>query len=328
MQSGLNGSWDAKTGVGLEQQKQYRLLTRGDFDGVVCAALLKERGLVDEIVFVDPRQMQHREVSVTERDITANLPFVPGCHLAFDHHSSETIRAHDAAAARFVNNPVAPSAAQVIYEYYGGARAFPNIRAELITAVNRADSARFSHEEIMNPSGYVLINFLLDGRTGLGRFRDFRISTVELLRLMVDACREHTADELLLLPHISERVRVYFEQEEYFKQQIRRIADLQGKLVVLDLRNEERIYAGNRFMVYALYPEASVSMHCLREPEKSATLFAIGRSIVNRTCTVNVGELCLAYEGGGHNAAGTCQVADGDADRVKRELITRLRKGV
>ena len=311
----------------MEQTKQFRLLTRGDFDGVVCAALLKEQGLVDEVVFVDPRQMQHREVAVTERDITANVPFVPGCHLAFDHHSSETLRARGASAANFVNNPAAPSAAQVIYEYYGGASAFPNIAPELMAAVNRADSARFSQEEVLNPTGYVLINFLLDGRTGLGRFRDFRISTVELLRLMVDVCRELPAEQLLLLPDISERVRVYFEQEEYFKQQIRRYADVYGRLVVIDLRDQARVYAGNRFMVYALYPEAMVSMHCLREAEKAATLFAVGRSIINRTSTINIGELCLAYGGGGHDAAGTCLIDDSRAGGVKAELIARLRAG-
>ena len=308
----------------VAQTNSFRLLTRGDFDGVVCAALLKERGLVDEVVFVDPRPMQHREVAVTARDITANLPYVPGCHLAFDHHSSEALRAGDSAAAQFINHPSAPSAAQVIYEYYGGAAAFPNIANELMTAVNRADSGRFTQEEIMNPTGYVLINFLLDGRTGLGRFRDFRISTVELLKLMADECRLRGPDALLLLPDISERVRVYFEQEEYFKQQIRQHAELRGRLVVLDLRTVERVFAGNRFMLYALYPEASVSLHCLRGPDQGATLFAIGRSIINRIATVNVGELCLAYGGGGHDGAGTCQVSEADVERVKAELTARL----
>ena len=311
----------------MEQPRQFRLLTRGDFDGVVCAALLKEQGLVDTVEFVDPRQMQHREVAVTDGDITANLPFVPGCHLAFDHHSSEVLRAGDTANANFVNDPAAPSAAQVIYQYYGGAAVFPNIPPALMVAVNRADSARFSQEEVMNPTGYVLINFLLDGRTGLGRFRDFRISTVELLRLMVDACRELGPEQLLLLPDISERVRVYFEQEEYFKQQIRRYADIFGRLVVIDLRDQARVYAGNRFMVYALYPEVSVSMHCLAVPDKNATLFALGRSIINRTSAVNLGELCLRYGGGGHDAAGTCQIDAASAGGVKAELIARLRAG-
>lgn len=308
----------------VDANVQYRLLTRGDFDGVVSAALLMEKGLVDEVVFVDPREMQHREVAVTARDITANLPFVPGCHLAFDHHSSEALRSKDAEEARFVNDPSAPSAAHVIYEYYGGANDFPNIRTELMTAVNRADSARFTQEEVLNPTGYVLLNFLLDGRTGLGRFRDFRVSTVELLRLMVDACRQYSAAELLLLPDVSERVRVYFEQEEYFKQQIRSHAQMFGHLAVLDLRNQERIYAGNRFMVYALYPEANVSMHCLHDDQRAATMFAIGRSILNRTSRVNVGELCLRYGGGGHDAAGTCQVPDAQAEVVKAELIAHL----
>ena len=309
-----------------EHQGSFRLLTRADFDGVVCAALMKELGLVNEIEFVDARRMQHGEVAVSGRDMTANLPYVPGVYLAFDHHSSEVVRVRGRSEERFINDPVAPSAAQVIYDHFGGAKSFPNIRSELMRAVNRADSARFTQEEILNPSGYPLINFLLDGRTGLSRFRSFRLSNEELLLQMVDDLRTHTAAELLLLPDLSERVRLYFEQEQYFRAQLARCVQIHGRVAVVDQRAEEWIYAGNRFMVYALHPDVTLSMQCVPVADGAAVQFAIGRSIFNRNTTLDVGELCLEYGGGGHASAGTCQVLLADADRVQAELLDRLRR--
>ncbi len=309
-----------------EQQGAFRLLTRADFDGVVCAVLLRACGLVREIEFVDARAMQHGEVSVTARDITANLPFVPGVHLAFDHHSSEMVRVRGRTEDRFVNDPAAPSCAQVIFERFGGAAAFPSVSSALMRAVNRADSARFTREEVLDPSGYALLNFLLDGRTGLSRFRLFRVSNEELLRQMVEALPTHSAAELLLLPDVSERVRVYFEQEQYFRAQLARCTQLHGRVGVIDLRGESSIFAGNRFMVYALNPQITLSMQCLPVAEGAAVQFAIGRSIFNRESGLDVGELCLEYGGGGHAAAGSCQTLLANAERVKGELLDRMRR--
>jgi hypothetical protein len=304
---------------------QYRLLTRGDFDGIVCATLLRERGLVGPVTFVEPRAMQHGRVAVDADTITANLPYVPGCHLAFDHHASELLRGAGA-DGRLVNDAKAPSAARVIYEHFGGRDGFPNIPDALLRAVDQADSARFTTEEILNPTGYSLVNFVLDGRTGLQRFRDFRTSDERLREELVDAFRTLPADEILRLPDVSDRVRVYFEQEPYFRRQLREVAEVHEPVVVLDLRAVDKIYAGNRFMVYAFYPEASVSLHCLPGDDADSVLFAIGRSIINRTARVDAGALCLEYGGGGHQAAGTCVVDRADADRVKQELIGRLRR--
>lgn len=304
----------------------FRLLTRADFDGVVCATLLTQKGLIEEIRFVDPRRMQQGEEAVTDRDITANLPFVPGVHLAFDHHSSEVVRVRGRSDARFINDPNAPSCAQVIYERFGGAAGFPGIKSELMRAVNRADSARFSLGEVTEPSGYALLNFLLDGRTGLGRFRSFRVSNEELLLQMVQELPRRSADELLLLPDVSERVRLYFEHETYFRGQLQRCTQVVGRVAVVDLRREERIFAGNRFMVYALHPQATLSMQCVPVAEGAAVQFAIGRSIFNRESQLDVGELCLEYGGGGHAAAGTCQTLLADAERVKGELLDRMRR--
>jgi nanoRNase/pAp phosphatase (c-di-AMP/oligoRNAs hydrolase) len=238
----------------MEQQKR-RLVTRSDFDGLACAMMLKELGLIDEIVFVHPKDVQDGKVELTKNDITTNLPYDPRVSIAFDHHESEVDRLKATETdGRLIIDPNARSAARVVYDYYGGRGAFPRISDELMAAVDKGDSADFTLEEILDPKGWVLLHFLMDARTGLGRFRNFRISNYALMMELIDYCLNHGIDEILELPDVKERVDLYFEQAEAFKAQLRRIARVEGKVVVLDLREEEVIHAGNRFMIYALYP--------------------------------------------------------------------------
>ena len=302
---------------------QYRLVTRSDFDGLVCGMLLKERGLIDEISFVHPKDMQDGKVPISARDITTNLPYVPACHLAFDHHSSEAVRSSDRRDNHIIL-PNASSAARVVYDYYGGRQTFPRVRDDLMAAVDKADSAQFTKDEILNPSGWTLLNFLMDPRTGLGRFRQFRISNYELMMKLIDHCRDHSIEDVLALPDVKERVDLYLEHQEKFVQQILRCARSHKDLVVLDLRDEEVIYAGNRFVIYALFLQCRVSMHVLWGMKQQNTVFAIGKSILDRTSPLDVGALCLSYGGGGHAAAGTCQVGNSEAKRVKAELIETI----
>jgi nanoRNase/pAp phosphatase (c-di-AMP/oligoRNAs hydrolase) len=302
---------------------KYRLVTRSDFDGLVCAVLLQELGLIDDIKFVHPKDMQDGKVAVTARDITTNLPWVPGVHLAFDHHQSETLR-NPERAPNHVIDPRAPSAARVVYEYYGGRPRFPAAWDGMMSAVDRADSAQYSRDEILDPRGWVLLNFLMDARTGLGRFHQFRISNYELMMALIDACRSLTIDEILALPDVDERVRMYAEHEDAAKKQIARCATVHGELVVLDLRAEELIHPVNRFMIYAMYPEASVSLHVLWGVKRQNTVFALGKSIVNRGAEIDLGALCLDHGGGGHRNAGTCQVDNHAADATLAELILRV----
>jgi nanoRNase/pAp phosphatase (c-di-AMP/oligoRNAs hydrolase) len=285
--------------------------------------LLKERGLIDEISFVHPKDMQDGKVAISSRDITTNLPYVPGCHLAFDHHSSEVARSTGARDNHIIL-PSACSAARVVYDYYGGRQSFPRVRDDLMAAVDKADSAQFTKDEILNPSGWTLLNFLMDSRTGLGRFRQFRISNYELMMKLIDHCRDHSVEEVLALPDVKERIELYLEHRDKFAEQIRRCSRVHKDLVVLDLRNEEIIYAGNRFVVYALFPGCRVSMHVLWGMKQQNTVFAIGKSILDRTSPVDVGELCLSYGGGGHEAAGTCQIGNAEAETVKGELIEKV----
>jgi nanoRNase/pAp phosphatase (c-di-AMP/oligoRNAs hydrolase) len=302
--------------------EKYRLITRSDFDGLVCAAILKQLELIDEIKFVHPKDMQDGSIEVSGRDITTNLPYVPGVYLAFDHHQSETVR--NEKMENHIIDPGAPSAARVVYDYYGGAEKLPNISEEMMVAVDKADSAQFSEEEILNPTGWVLLNFLMDARTGLGRFQEFTVSNYQLMMELIDYCLNHTVEEILALPDVKERVDLYFEHEVKAKQQIQQCATVHGNLVVLNLKGEETIYAANRFLIYALFPHCNISIHQLWGFQRQNTVFATGKSILDRSSKTNVGELMLKYGGGGHNAAGTCQVAHEQEAQVLAALIGQI----
>ncbi len=302
---------------------KFRLVTRSDFDGLVCAVLLKELDLIDDILFVHPKDMQDGKIAITSRDITTNLPYVPGAHLAFDHHASETVR-NTGERENHLIDATAPSAARVVYRHYGGKATFPRVSDEMMEAVDKADSAQYSREDILNPKGWVLLNYLMDSRTGLGRFRDFRISNYALMMALIDYCRDHTIEQILALPDVKERVDLYFDHEARAKEQIQRCATVHGNLVVLDLRNEETIWATNRFTIYAMYPQCNISIHVMWGVQKQNTVFATGKSILDRGSRTNVGELMLAYGGGGHNAAGTCQVENDRAAEVLQQLVTRI----
>ena len=307
----------------MEQKK--RLVTRSDFDGLACAMMLKELKLIDEIKFVHPKDVQDGKIELSANDITTNLPYDPRVSVAFDHHESEVDRLKAVeTGGKLIIDPHARSAARVVYDYYGGKSAFPRISEDLISAVDKGDSADFTLDEILNPKGWVLLHFLMDARTGLGRFREFRISNYNLMMELIDYCLDHSIDEILELPDVKERVDLYFEQAELFKAQLLRIAKVHGKVVVLDLRNEETIYAGNRFMIYALFPDAQISVHVAWGFQKQNTAVMIGKSIINKSSDVNIGDLCLAYGGGGHYNAGTCQLDNDKVDSLLPEIIRAL----
>lgn len=302
--------------------KQYRLLTRSDFDGLVCAILLKELGMLGSIQFVHPKDVQDGKVEVTDNDILTNLPYAPGCHLCFDHHPSEEIRSSGSSRSNHILSG-ADSAARVLYDYYGR-EAFPRISEHMIAEVDKADSAKFDRAEILDPQGWVLLSFLMDPRTGLGRFRDFRVSNYQLMMQLIEYCREHSIEEILELPDVRERIDLYRQHHHRFVAQIRMCTSVRGSIAVLDLRGEKVIYAGNRFMIYALFPDCELSIHVLWGLKQQNTVLAVGKSILNRSSHAQVGDLLLEYGGGGHHAAGTCQIKNESADRVLNELIERL----
>ena len=305
--------------------KKYRLVTRSDFDGLICAVLLRELELIDDIKFVHPRDVQVGKIPINANDITTNLPYAPSAHLVFDHHMSETIRIlGKERPSNHIIDPKAPSASRVVYEYYGGKDRFHNVSEAMILAVDKADSGQFSREEILYPKGWVLLNYLMDPRTGLGRFKEFRISNYDLMMLLIDLCKKHTIDEILQLPDVKERIDLYFQQQKASMEQIEKCSKLKSHVVVLDLRNEKDIFTTNRFVIYALYPECNISIHVLWGLQKQNTVLAVGKSILDRSSKTNVGELMLKYGGGGHESVGTCQVPNDKADQILIEIIEKI----
>jgi nanoRNase/pAp phosphatase (c-di-AMP/oligoRNAs hydrolase) len=306
----------------MSGDKKYRLVTRSDFDGLVCAILLKHINLVDDIIFVHPKDMQDGQIDIGENDISTNLPYVDGVYIAFDHHHSETIR--NGKKDNHIIDSDAPSAARVVYDYYGGLEAFPETWVSMMEAVDKGDSAQFNMEEVLHAKRWELLNFIMDSRTGLGRFRDFRISNYELMMDLIDFGKDHNIDQLLALPDVKERTDLYFEHEEKFKEQIKRCSTVHDNLVILDLREEDVIYSGNRFVIYALFPQCNISIHIMWGLRKQNTVFATGKSIFDRSSKTNVGELMLKYNGGGHNAAGTCQVPHEGNEVCLAELVAAI----
>lgn len=300
-----------------------RLLTRSDFDGLACAALLKELGIIDSWKFVHPKDLQDGLVEVTKNDVMANVPYVPGCALWFDHHSSESGRL--GAGIEFEGESrLADSAARVIYEYYGGKSRLPHFET-MVQYVDKVDAAMLTPEEILKPEGWVLLGFIMDPRTGLGRFRDFRISNYQLMEELIEACRTQDIDEILANPDVQERVELYFEQDALFRGMVEKHTRTDGNLIITDLRGVEPIYTGNRFLIYSLYPGQNISMWIVDGRGKQNCPIAVGHSVLNRSSKTNVGKLLLEYGGGGHPQVGTCQVPYGEADRVIGELAARIK---
>ncbi len=301
-----------------------RLLTRSDFDGLICAVLLQEAGVMDDWKFVHPKDIQDGLIKISEKDILANVPYAPGCGMWFDHHSSENER-HGMKMEFNGASQAAPSAARVIWDYYGGHETFSEKYDEMMRYVDKVDSADLTVDEIRNPTGWVLLGFIMDPRTGLGRYRDYSISNYQLMEELIGFCRTLSIEKIMQLPDVQERVKRYFDQQDLFISMLRKCSTVQGNVVVIDLREQEEIYTGNRFLVYSLYPECNVSMQVIWGLKKQNTVVTVGHSILNRSCKTNVGKLMLQYGGGGHDTVGTCQLPHGNAEKIIQDILHTLR---
>ncbi len=301
-----------------------RLITRSDFDGLACAVLLKKQGVIDSYKFVHPKDLQDGLIEVDENDCLANVPFVKGCGLWFDHHLSENER-HAYDGQYKGRSEIKPSCARVVYEYYGGEEAFPGLE-EFVKAVDKVDSANLTIDEIKNPKGYVLLGFIMDPRTGLGRFRNFTISNYTLMENMIQWCSKLSIDEILQIPDVVERIELYNDQAKKFVKMIKEHTVVMGKTIVSDLRGVDPIYAGNRFMIYSLYPDCNLSVWIVSGKGGEGCSAAVGYSILNRTCEVNVGSLMLKYGGGGHKAVGTCQFYSDEMDEKLKALLDEIKE--
>jgi len=303
--------------------EKMRLLTRSDFDGLACAVLLKEIDLIDGYKFVHPKDMQDGKIEVTSNDVLANVPYVPGCGLWFDHHLSEQKRVES--DAKFEGSfKEAPSCARVIWDYYSGHEKFGNHLDAMMHAVDKCDSGQLEFDDIEDPQGWILLSYIMDSRTGLGRFRDYRISNYQLMEEMVEHCRTQPIEDILALPDVEERLERYHEQTGLFREMIAANATQRGNVVVVDLRNQDEIYAGNRFVLYTMFPDCNISIQTMWGFQKQNTVITCGHSITNRTSKTDVGALMLAHGGGGHRAVGTCQVPEDKADEVLEELVAKM----
>jgi nanoRNase/pAp phosphatase (c-di-AMP/oligoRNAs hydrolase) len=300
-----------------------RLVTRSDFDGSVCAALLLELGLVDGILYIHPKDLQDNKIEVTGNDILANVPFVEGCGLWFDHHSSEHKRLKLEGKFKGASE-LEPSAAQVIYEYYKNDETYAGKLKKfeyLIKIVGIADTAQFSKDDILNPTGWIMLAFIADPRTGLGYKRSFRISNFELMKKLPEYLRSKTAEEILALPDFQERVQVYHEETSKYKALLARTTRIEGDAILIDFRGIAENPVGNRFIEYVLYPEQNISIRIVDGRNKQFAMISVGHSILDRTSRVDVGSLVLKYGGGGHKQVGTCQVEYDDVDRIVEEML-------
>jgi nanoRNase/pAp phosphatase (c-di-AMP/oligoRNAs hydrolase) len=279
-------------------------------------------GIIDDWKFVHPKDVQDGLVEATEKDIVANIPYIKGCKIWFDHHSSEIERNKDPVQVEGIVRP-ARSCARLVYEYYGGREKLGRFDT-MIDFVDKVDSADLSREEILNPQGWVLLGFIMDPRTGLGRFRDFSISNYDLMKKLARACVNKDIEELLVLPDVKERLDVYFEQARLFKDMVLKHTRIEGNVLITDLRGVETIYAGNRFLIYTLFPDQNVSLWIIDGKNKENCVITAGYSILNPTATVDLGKLLLKYGGGGHRQVGTCQAPYADADRLIGELTAQI----
>ena len=301
-----------------------RLLTRSDFDGLVCAVLLKDVGLIDRYKFVHPKDIQDGKVEVTDKDVLANIPFVSGCGLWFDHHFSEQKRLAEVGDFEGMFKE-APSCARVIWDFYGGHDTFGEHLDSLMEAVDKSDSGNLNAEDIEAPKDWILLSYVMDPRTGLGRYRDYRISNYQLMENCVEWCRSRTPQEILAMPDVQERLSRYYEQTQAFRDMVKKNAVQYKNVVQLDLRDLDEIYAGNRFVIYTMFPQSNISMTILWGVNQQNTVFSVGHSITNRSSRTNVGDLLSRYGGGGHLKVGTCQVPNEDAERVRDELLEAMK---
>ena len=300
-----------------------RLVSRSDFDGLACAAILSHLGLIDDWKFVHPKDIQDGLVEITDNDILANVPYHKGCKLWFDHHSSESERLGKNTFFEGVSRHT-PSCARLIYEYYGGEDKLGRFEM-MVSHVDRVDSGKLTRDEVYNPRGWILLGFIMDPRTGLGRFRDFTVSNYDLMKMLAKACEEKDIDEILAIPDVKERLNLYFEHAPFFQKMLLEKGQVHGNTVLFDLRNTDPIYAGNRFLMYRLFPDQNMSMWVVNGKNNQNCVITVGYSIFNKSATVDVGSLMLSYGGGGHHQVGTCQVPLSDADKVIKEILDKCK---
>ena len=293
-----------------------RLVTRGDFDGLTCAVIITGNENVDDIALIHPQDITDNRVEVYKTDILANVPYHPNCAKWFDHHlqtenNRKPPQQFDGAYA------LAPSAAGLVYDYYGGKAKMPKLD-RLVENADRLDSAQLTVEDVLRPKDYILLGYTIDSRTGHGSFEAY-------FHLLVDLLKTKSINKILKHPKVKERYERMYADDSTFREALRAHSRVDGNVVVTDFRNLEQIPTGNRFLIYALYRDVNVSVRIHWGPQRQFVIVAVGHSIFNRSCKTNVGELMSRYGGGGHRGAGTTPLLPEQADTVIEQIIKELK---
>ncbi len=294
-----------------------RIVTRGDFDGLVSSVLLTEVETIGEIRFVHPKDAQDGRVEADLEDIVVNLPYINGCGLWFDHHVSEEGKLP---AQRFKGRfEIAPSCARVIVNHYASKGDKLAKYEEMVQACDKLDSAQLGLKDVTEPEGWVLLGLTLDPRSGLGpEFRKY-------FRWLVEYIKELPLTKVLAHSEVKKRTdRVLTEQED-FRRLLEKCCRVEDNVIITDFRGLHEKPVGNRFLVYTMFPQANVELR-LFNGYNGAVVAAVGHSIFNRTCQVNAGELCAKYGGGGHKGAGTTQLPAAEAEAKLNEILTTLKQ--
>jgi nanoRNase/pAp phosphatase (c-di-AMP/oligoRNAs hydrolase) len=296
-----------------------RLITRGDLDGLTSAVIITLKEPIDEVALVHPQDITDKKIEIRPDDILANVPYHPNCGMWFDHHlltdSNEKPPEHFKGRYR-----IAPSAARLVYEYYLEKDPDdPQLRrlSTLVDETDRLDAAQLTPEDVERPHDYILLGYTIDSRTGLGAFQGYFLKLVEWLKTM-------PISEVLKQPEVKERVDRLRNEQEEFRQLLKRNSFQLNNVVVTDLREVDRLPAGNRFLIYTLFPESNVSLRVHWGPSHNSVIAAVGHSIFNRTCNTSVGDLMSKFGGGGHRGAGTCVLPLDQAADAIDEILFQL----
>ncbi|MBH31562.1 MAG: exopolyphosphatase [Candidatus Marinimicrobia bacterium] len=303
-----------------------RVIYRGDLDGCVCAAILMDVGLCDSLEQAHPKDMQEGKVDVTSEDIICNLPYHPNCHMWFDHHSSEMNRS-DMPNDFTGLVDVAPSAANLVYKYFVDEHSALKKYEDLVHDTDLVDSANLTLEQVSNPHGTILLGLLLDPRTGLGMQRDMTISNFQWVSGVPELLTKHSVEEILAMPDSAERVDRYNEMQAAASDFYGANSHMDGNVIVTDVRGKD-VPPANRFLIYTLpgLSNGNISVRIADGKKGEFDTISVAHSIFNRTSSVDSGELCKGYGGGGHRGAATCQPALFDSDTVFHEIVSACKK--
>ena len=316
-----------------------RLVTRADFDGLVCGALLTRFEPIDAYLFVEPKFMQDGLVEIRAGDIIANLPYHPNCTLWFDHHVTNTTPDFPQPIVLGKGGfRLAPSAARVVYEYYkelgnqqpiGSGEETTRLTDSEITAfldserikyllheTDRIDAGKLEPQDVLDPQGYVLVSMTTDGRNAGDEPYWLRI--IELLR-------DASLEEVLRDPEVSRRCQQIRDEQEQLRKLLLARTVMKGNVIFVDLRGIQEIPDGNRFLIFTLFPQGNIQVKVADDKQReNTTSISVGYNIFNTTSKVNVGELLSHHGGGGHKVVGSCRVPNDQAEAAIREIVAAV----